>query len=177
MRQGLIPSGALSAWCIEQSCLVNKPRSPIWGQIGKAPWPSLATVLCRRRLTIGKLPPSRFWTLPEGFGEGWRERTSSGPSSFRSLVFFSQFFVPKGKVRCQGAFLANFCCVTLALPPPHLGWETFLPCHLHPWLLVTWLAPSFGLVLFSSLKNNFISYVWLKKFYSTSTCWLLVMWL
>jgi len=28
--------------------------------------------------------------------------------------------------------------------PPLLGWEAFLPGHLHPWLLVIWLAPSFG---------------------------------
>ena len=60
---------------------------------------------------------------------------------------------------------------------PPLGWETFLPGHLHAWLLVTWLAPSFGLVLFVPTQISFSKLClidWTKQFFSTSTpdCWL-----
>ena len=58
---------------------------------------------------------------------------------------------------------SGICCmVALALLP--LGWEAFLPGHLHPWLLVIWLAPSFGLVLF--LPRTISFFVWLVKRYS-----------
>ena len=63
----------MSAWCIHINVLSNALK--------KWPW-----VLCRP-LTTGK-PPSRFWTLPEGFGAGLKGKTSSGPSSFRSLKSF-----------------------------------------------------------------------------------------
>ena len=69
---------------------------------GKTVWPSLASVLCRL-LTTGRLPPSRSWTLPEGFGAGLRGSTSSGPPSFRSFLLL---LPQKAKVRCWWCLFA-----------------------------------------------------------------------
>ena len=68
------------------------------------------------------------------------------------------------------------CIVALALLP--VGWETFLPGHLHPWLLVIWLAPSFGLVLiFCQERFIFCLFDWSKDILLHLHSWLLVTWL